>query len=218
MKEGQLSERDIRQLIDAAKGLSKDLEKIAQSKELRESLEELAKKVNPEQLEQVARELAKNEDLKRELVAATRLMQENQKAKEVAAGLTELARSAKEEIPGQSGGQRAGQTSAEPRNGARGAGRENAMIPPPLTGTDVRSELSGKGKGTIARGKVSRGDGGEYLYVHSRLPNGVARTPYSSAYPQYRREAEQFVQRTTVPPAMRSMVRDYFDAINPNQK
>jgi hypothetical protein len=218
MKSGQLSERDIKQLIDATKALSKDLEKIAQSKELRESLEELAKKVNPEQLEQVARELEKNEDLKRELIAATRLMRENQKAKEAVAGLTELARSAKEEMAAKSGPQRAGQTSAGPRDGTRGSGRENAASSPGLTGTDVRQELSGKGKATIARGKVSRGDGGEYLYVQSRLPSGVARAPYSNAYPQYRREAEQFVQRTTVPPAMRSMVRDYFNAINPNQK
>jgi hypothetical protein len=218
MKAGELSERDIKQLIEAARALSKDLEKIAQSKELRESLEELARKVNPEQLEQVAREVAKNEELKRELIAATRLMRENQKAKETVAGLIENSQWARDKIEAQPEAQRAGQSSAELRNRGRNAGRDNPATTPPLPETNSRNELSGKGKETIARGKAGRGDGGEYLYVQSRLPSGAARAPYSNAYPQYRREAEQFVQRTTVPPAMRSMVRDYFDAINPNQK
>jgi hypothetical protein len=218
LKAGELSERDIKQLIEAAKALSKDLEKIAQSKELRESLEELARKVNPEQLEQVAREVAKNEDLKRELIAATRLMRENQKAKEAVAGLIDRSQWAKDEIDAGAEAQRGSQTSAELRNRGRSGGRDNLATGAPLTGTSVRDELSGKGKATIAKGKAGRGNGGEYLYVQSRLPSGAARVPYSNAYPQYRREAEQFVQRTTVPPAMRSMVRDYFDAINPNQK
>jgi hypothetical protein len=68
------------------------------------------------------------------------------------------------------------------------------------------------------KGKLQQGFGGEYLYLQTKAGVGAARTPYSSAYPQYRREAERSVQRSQVPPNLRSVVRKYFDAINPDAK
>jgi hypothetical protein len=68
------------------------------------------------------------------------------------------------------------------------------------------------------QGKLQQGSRGEYLYLQSKAGTGAARAPYSAAYPQYRREAERSVQRTQVPPNLRSVVRRYFDAINPESK
>ena len=67
-----------------------------------------------------------------------------------------------------------------------------------------------------ASGNLQRGSNGEYLYLQTQAGAGAARAPYSTAYPQYRREAERSVERSQVPAHMRSMVRSYFDAINPD--
>ncbi len=63
---------------------------------------------------------------------------------------------------------------------------------------------------------MQRKPGGEYLFLQAKPGAGAARTPYSSAYPQYRREAERSVERSQVPQHMRSVIRKYFDAINPD--
>ena len=82
--------------------------------------------------------------------------------------------------------------------------------------TDGAIARTGKGQETKLSGNLQRGSGGEYLYLQSKAGAGAARAPYSSAYPQYRREAERSVERSQVPPRMRSVVRSYFDAINPD--
>ena len=89
----ELSPADIERLRKAAESLARDLAKIEQSKELQKALEEMARQTDPQQIEQVARELGNQEDLKQELEAAGRLLSENQQAKEMVAGLDgQLAR------------------------------------------------------------------------------------------------------------------------------
>ena len=65
-------------------------------------------------------------------------------------------------------------------------------------------------------GTIQPRPGGEYLYLQSKPGTGAVRAPYSSVYPQYRREAERSVERSQVPQHMRSVIRKYFDAINPD--
>ena len=56
------------------------------------------------------------------------------------------------------------------------------------------------------------------FFKRKATPSGSApaRVPYSAAYPGYRRDAERSVQRSQIPPRMRALVRNYFDAINPD--
>src|SRR5262245_32292956 len=110
-------------------------------------------------------------------------MRENQKAKETVAGLIERNQLARDEIARHSEAQRQGQMSVDPKD-TRGTGRGNAASDPASRDAELRAELSGKGKGTVVKGKPGKGDGGEFLYVQSRLPNGAARAPYSNVYPQ----------------------------------
>jgi hypothetical protein len=77
LRAGQLTPEDVKRLAQAAEFLARDLDKIAQSKELQQALEQMARQINPEQLEQVARQLMNQEQLKRELEAAARLMMQN---------------------------------------------------------------------------------------------------------------------------------------------
>jgi hypothetical protein len=120
------------------------------------------------------------------------------------------------------------------RRRAEGAGNLDNRNPADATGGNSRSNqglgatstrqattnerLMGQGRESIVQGKLQQRSGGQYLYLQSRASAGSARVPYSSAYPQYRREAERSVQRSQVPPDMRSVVRRYFEAINPDGK
>src|SRR5437588_9720341 len=61
---------------------------------------------------------------------------------------------------------------------------------------------TGQGRDTRLSGNPQRGAGGEFLYLKSPAGRGVSRAPYTSAYPQYRREAERSVERTQVPPRL----------------
>src|SRR5262249_55003379 len=83
--------------------------------------------------------------------------------------------------------------------------------------------LKGKGAAGEGPGRAAKGGGpinleaeGEPLYGSPRPGTATARVPYSAAYPGYRREAERSVQRSQVPPRMRALIRNYFDAINPD--
>jgi len=55
----------------------------------------------------------------------------------------------------------------------------------------------------------------EALASYLRVPR-VQIEEVLSFYTQYRREAERSVERSQVPPRMRSVVRSYFDRINPD--
>jgi hypothetical protein len=217
LRAGQLSPEDIKQLVQAAQFLSRDLSQIAQSKELQQALEQMVKQINPEQIEQVARQLMNQEQLKRELEAAARLMMQNQQAKEMVAGIKQNVENFAKQFRGPEDGEQRNRSRGKGGNGA-GDGKGNA-------GGDSRlqlgkpadnQKLKGQGKQSNVGGNLQRSTGGEYLYLQTRAGAGAARAPYSSAYPQYRREAERSVQRSQVPPHMRSVVRNYFDAINPD--
>lgn len=224
LRADQLDPATISALAKAAGSLAKDLSSIAQSKDFQQALEGLARQVNPEQLERVARELMKNEQLMRELEAAARLLAENQQAKELVAGLARSLGAAEEsarERAARNGGQQSG-------TDGQGAGRGRAGRDPSKQGagrgpslsqaTNQSEDLTGRGRDVRVSGNPRRGSGGEYLYLPSKAGTGSARAPYSTAYPQYRREAERAVRRSQVPPHLRSVVRGYFDAINPDGK
>ena len=225
LRANELSPADVETLRKAAEFLSRDLVQIAQSKELQKALLEMARQIRPEQIEQVARELGNQEKLKQELQAAARLLSENQQAKEIAAGLAEqFARLRDERRRQDNGRQSSGKTEARDEGGARAG-----IQPSPNTranrgrasgNLEVASEkqLAGQGRESRLKGTLRQGSGGEYLYLQSKAGVGAARASYSSAYPHYRREAERSVQRSQVPPNLRSVVRKYFDAINPDAK
>lgn len=207
LRAGQLNPEDIKKLQQSAENLARDLAPIAQSKEFQQALEQLAQKVNPEQLEQVARELMKNEQLKRELEATARMLAENRQVKEMVAGLAQKfdgrqRGEAKEQARNQSSGQGEGT--------GKGSGDKNLEMNAP------REQLKGQGKEQKLAGRMQKKPGGEYLFLQARPGAGAARAPYSSAYPQYRREAERAVERSRVPAHLRSLVRNYFDVINPD--
>jgi len=232
LRNHELTPDDIRQLQKGAEFLAKDLEKIAQSKELLQSVAQLARQVNSEQLEQVARDLLSQEKVRQELESAARLLMENQQARDTIAGIgrqlkaigNEMA--ARGELNGlprpdrerSDQGQRRDQGRANGRN-SRGLGGQVTTGSGPLPGPNGAGEKgSGRGREANLSGKLQRGNGGEYLYLPTKASGGAVRTPYSSVYPQYRREAERSVDRSQAPPRLRSVVRGYFDAINPESK
>jgi hypothetical protein len=223
LKNGQLSANDLTKLAQAAQALSKDLSGIPHSETLGRALEEMAKQVKPEQIEQVARELAKNEELREELQAAARLLSENQQAKDLIAGLSESTKSLRERLGGSrelealretyQGGSVSGNRKSDGSSIDQG-GPTNAVA---QSGEDSRGNLEGRGVKQTPGGQVRRGEPGAYLYLETRPSTGAARSPYASAYPMYRREAERYVKKGQVPSQLRTMVRDYFDAINPDR-
>jgi hypothetical protein len=232
LRAGQIKPEDLKGLQQAAQFLANDLTKLAQSKELQQAAIELAKQITPEQLEQFARALGNQEQLKQELEAAARLILQNQEAKAMVAGMAQKFAKLGEQFGGRERGesrnrQQGNNQSGEPSgNGAAGRGkgdadarreRELTRMSGGLTQrTDGAIARTGQGRETKISGNVQRGNGGEYLYLKSKAGAGATRAPYSSAYPQYRREAERSVERSQVPPRMRSVVRSYFDAINPD--
>jgi hypothetical protein len=217
LRANELKPADIEKLRKAAEFLARDLEQIGQSKELQKALQEMARQVRPEQIEQVARELGTQEELKRELDAAARLFSENQQAKQMVAGLAgQLARMSDQ---GQKRDNKL-QGGVPDKKSRAGDGRSGTNRDATGTPDDLESSrrLAGQGRESKLNGKPQERSGGEYLYLQSKSGAGAARAPYSSAYPQYRREAERSVQRSQVPPNLRSVVRKYFDAINPDAK
>ncbi len=249
----QLKPEDIKQIAQAAQLLARDLAPIMQSKEFQQAVEQLARQVTPEQMERVARELKKNEELRKELEAAGRLLMQNQQAKEMAAGLAkELGemRARNDQLsPGnlkkQSGQTESGQTEGRQTEGRQtesrqtegetppgasvndslqGPGRDSKMNQSGRQGksrgrgerVNQENRLTGEGRESALGGRLQSNPGGEYLYLEAKPGSGAARVPYTSAYPQYRREAERTVERSQIPPRFRSVVRNYFDSINPD--
>ncbi|HVF88847.1 MAG TPA: hypothetical protein VNH22_02195 [Blastocatellia bacterium] len=217
LRAGELKPEDIQQLRQAAEFLARDLSQIAQSKEFQQAVEQMARQINPQQLEQVARQLLSQEKVRRELEAAARLLAQNRQVKEFVAGLERNFN--KDQRPGPPGNPGAERGGRDPEPGGRNGPGQNAG------GTGNRAQnpepgdsLKGKGRETRVAGIMERKPGGEYLFLQTKPGTGAARLPYSSAYPQYRRQAERSVERSNVPPHMRSVVRSYFDAINPDGK
>ena len=249
LRANQLTPEDIRSLRQAAESLAKDLAPLAQSKEFQQMVEQLARQVDADQLERVARELMSREEIRREIESAARLLMENREVKEMVAGFRELARSEprdnqqngqpnnpganqnQPQTPG-SDGESKSRMNGQPMNGqpmngqpmngqpnGRGEGQGGERQgrgrgPQERRGDEVK--LSAKGREVRPGGTIQRKPGGEYLFLQAKPGAGAARAPYSSAYPQYRREAERSVERSQVPQHMRSVIRKYFDSINPD--
>ncbi len=230
LRADQLTPEDIKQLRQAAESLARDLAPIIQSKEFKQQVEQLVRQINPEQLERVARELMSQENIRRELMSAAQLLKENQQARETVAGLAEVFKDMKPQANPQDDGradQNPSQTGAEGEGNLRGDNRGSPTGQPNGRGGrdgspgqqergNAQSKLTAQGKEVKQGGVIQRKPGGEYLYLEAKPGAGAARTPYSSAYPQYRREAERSVERSQVPQHMRSIIQKYFDAINPD--
>ena len=233
LRDGKLSPDDIKRLQQSAELMARDLSKIAQSKEMQQMAEQLAKQITPEQIEQFARALGNQEELKRELQAAARLMMENQQAKSMVAGMAQNFAKWGEQFdrrdrnsPGnreqngnetnpQQGNLRSGRGTPNPED--ERAGRDIMRAAGGLTEkSDGPRQTTGQGRAARLSGNPQRGAGGEFLYLKSSAGRAASRAPYPSAYPQYRREAERSVERSQVPQQLRSVVKSYFDAINPD--
>jgi hypothetical protein len=232
LRDGKLSPEDIKRLQQSAELMARDLSRIAQSKEMQQMAEQLAKQITPEQIEQFARALGNQEQLKRELQAAARLMMENQQAKSMVAGMAQNLAKWGEQFerrnPNAPGNRPPEGNAGNPREGnMRGPGKPNpederaardiTRAAGGLTDkADGPRQPTGQGREARLSGTPQRGAGGEFLYLKSSAGRGASRAPYTSAYPQYRREAERSVERSQVPPRLRSVVKSYFDAINPD--
>ena len=232
LRDGKMSADDIKRLQQSAELLARDLSKIAQSKEMQQMAEELAKQITPEQIEQFAKALGNQEQLKRELQASVQLLMQNQQAKSMVAGIAQSGAKWAEQFKGRDRG------GAGMRPGEGGPGQQQGGLPGGHGGPspeDRRSaeaimkaaggltdkadgprQRTGQGQETRLSGTPHRGSGGEFLFLKSPAGKGASRAPYTSAYPQYRREAERTVERSQVPSRLRSIVKSYFDAINPD--
>jgi len=244
MRAGNLTAGDIEQFRKAAEGLlkdlsAKDLANLASSKEIQQTLEQLARQVDPKQMEQLARQLLSQKEIRDELQAVGKLLTENRQAKETIAGFADKAREIAEEYrkqgfrpggppnslqaPLDPVGQAGTEAGAEPGAGAQpGAGPGEARRDF-RRGNGGAEALKGTGRSGNGQGRPQPRGGpidskteGEPIYASSRPGAVPARVPYSSAYPGYRREAERTVQRSQVPPRFRVLVRNYFDGINPD--
>jgi hypothetical protein len=241
MRAGSLTAADIERFRKAAEGLlkdlsAKDLANLASSKEIQQTLQQLARQVDPKQMEQLAQQLLSQKEIRDELQAVGKLLMENRQAKETIAGFADKAREIAEEF--QKRGFRPGgppnsmQAPLDP-SGQAGIGASS----PPDMGSGEAQRSYGRGNrgaeavkgmgrsGEMQRRSTPRGGlidskaekpEGEPIYASSRPGAAPARVPYSSAYPGYRREAERTVQRSQVPPRLRVLVRNYFDGINPD--
>lgn len=230
MRANQLTPEDIKRLSQAAESLARDLAPIMQSKEFQKQVAQLVQQVNPEQLERVARELMSQENIRRELMSAVRLLEENQRAREMVAGIAEQLKDMKPQTNPQidlGADQNQSQTGSDGEGNLRSDNKGlQTSQPNGRGGRDgspgqrergyAESKLTAQGKVVKQGGTIQPRPGGEYLYLQSKPGAGAVRAPYSSAYPQYRREAERSVERSQVPQHMRSVIRKYFDAINPD--
>jgi hypothetical protein len=232
LRADKLTAQDIERFKQAAQAFAKDLPKIANSPEFQRAVEQLARQVSPEQIEAVAKQLMANEKLRDELKAAARLLAENQEAKAMISGLgsqlqgmrqrlseqglDEKLRRVQQDLGAGRGGPASGATGRSWGNGQQGLRGPLAAQP------GNRNTLSGSGPNQRASGSVTRQgslqDAGhdDPLYLRTRPGAAPVRVPYSAAYPQYRRQAEASVERSQVPRRLRSLVRNYFDAINPD--
>ncbi len=223
MRLGQLKPEDIKNLQASAQELARDLSQLAQSKEFQQAVEQFVRNASPEQLEQMARSLLQQEQLKKELEATARLLAENRQIREMAAGIAKQLedrfgqRDERAQSPNrttQGGNPPTGQASGE---GTRGNGRGNGAGTGKGSSTQpLNPRLTGQGKATQLSGSLQNRQGGEYLFLQSSPTTGASRLPYSSAYPRYRRAAERSVERSQIPTHLRGMIRDYFDVINPD--
>jgi hypothetical protein len=66
------------------------------------------------------------------------------------------------------------------------------------------------------QGKYSDGGEMEQLPTKTEAKGGPVKTPYYEVYESYKKDAEDAVNKDTVPPAYKQPVKDYFESIKPN--
>jgi len=225
LRADKLTPQDIERFKQAAQALAKDLPKLANSPEFQRAAEQLARQVSPEQIEAVARQIMANEKIRDEIRAATRLLSENQEARDMISGLSsqlgEMRRRMREQGLEAKFNQLQRGLGSGPASSSPGSNPGSQTVG--QTGfrqTALQRQWPGganqKGSSVTRAGAVEGAGRDEPLYVRTKPGAAPVRVPYSSAYPQYRRQAEGSVERSQVPRRLRSMVRNYFDAINPN--
>jgi len=236
MRANNLTAADIEQVRKAAEGLlkdlsAKDLTNLANSKEIQQTLEQLARRIDPQQMEQLARQLLSQKEIRDELQAVGKLLLENRQAKETIAGFADKAREIAEEFKKQ-GYKPGSPPDAKPLD-LSGQAADRAGDGSPSTYGQAKSNttrvlprgepLKRMGQsGEVPSPRIKSGNisdlkqEGEPIYGRPNPRSAPARVPYSTAYPGYRREAERSVQRSQVPPRLRTLIRNYFDAINPD--
>jgi hypothetical protein len=232
LRADKLTAQDIERFKQAAQAFAKDLPKIANSPEFQRAVEQLARQVSPEQIEAVAKQLMANEKLRDELKAAARLLAENQEAKAMISGLgsqlqgmrqrlseqglDEKLRRVQQDLGAGRGGPASGATGRSWGNGQPGL-RGPLPAQPGNRNTLSTGGPNQRGSGSVARaGSLQDAGHDDPLYLRTKPGAAPVRVPYSAAYPQYRRQAEASVERSQVPRQLRSLVRNYFDAINPD--
>jgi hypothetical protein len=67
------------------------------------------------------------------------------------------------------------------------------------------------------QGKYSDEGEMEQLPTKTEAKGGPVKTPYYEVYESYKKDAEDAVEKETVPPAYKQPVKDYFESIKPNQ-
>lgn len=81
-------------------------------------------------------------------------------------------------------------------------------------------KLDGDGVDTRIGGRM-QGRGDVYLTpvpVKTAPRHSRAATPYYEVYDSYKREAEEALNKETIPPAYKQQVKDYFESIQPEKK
>jgi hypothetical protein len=66
------------------------------------------------------------------------------------------------------------------------------------------------------QGKYSDDGEMEQLPTKTEAKGGPVKTPYYEVYESYKKDAEDAVNKDTVPPAYKQPVKDYFESIKPN--
>jgi hypothetical protein len=237
MRANNLTPADIEQFRKAAEGLlkdlsAKDLANLANSKEIQQTLEQLARQVNPQQMEALARQLLSQKEIRDELQAVGKLLAQNREAKEAIAGFADEARDMARQFRAQGykppgfpndlassmgASQQAGSgAGSQPGSAQGGAPRSHGRSGNGAEALNGRGSRAGRPGESAKHATTELDPGSEPVYGRARPGSAPARVPYSAAYPGYRREAERSVQRSQVPPRMRDLIRNYFDAINPD--
>jgi hypothetical protein len=103
----------------------------------------------------------------------------------------------------------------------RGGRSPQERIPPNAPGTSLYAPRETETSGDLTRVPGRIRPGGDMVGIEERgAPEQVApsRVPYYEVITGYSREAEEALAREEVPPAYRSVVRDYFDALQSGEE
>jgi RNA polymerase-interacting CarD/CdnL/TRCF family regulator len=210
-------------LRDAARQLGGELEGLENTEELEAALEALAEgDMSADELEQLARALEDLEAASAEHEAAEHLRAANRAAKQQVAGRGPGERESNDKAgPFAGRGSTNDRTDQEYETESQPSTMESTRDRPDTRGEyEARNEserLGAQGASARVRGNLQRGAKQTTLFVQAAPGRAPTMAPYQEAYPRYRRSAERSIERSNVPPERRGVVRDYFDAINPDR-